>query len=167
MSCKYKYRNIYDKNYKYRNTCRYKMTSNIDTNTNTRAMFNLFKVSMYSMLHYNYFHSGCGARIRSWQVYEGLNASADRVPFAFCIYGLKCCLQKSYAHRGFEFDRSGLIGMNPRLAASNETFTSYKSLSLFSSLVPRPGSAMFWVESDHRGRARSKGQLLKKAKSFH
>ena len=143
------------------------MTSNIDTNTNTRAMFNLFKVSMNSMLHYNYFHSGCGARIRSWQVYEGLNASADRVPFAFCIYGLKCCLQKSYAHRGFEFDRSGLIGMNPCLAASNETFTSYKSLSLFSSLVPRPGSAMFWVESNHRGRARSKGQHLKKANFFH
>ena len=32
----------------------------------------------------------------------------------------------------------------------------------FSSPVPRPGSAMFWMESDHRGRARSKGQFLKK-----
>ena len=34
----------------------------------------------------------------------------------------------------------------------------------FSSSVPRPGSAMFWMESDHRGRTRSKGQFLK---TFH
>ena len=32
---------------------------------------------------------------------------------------------------------------------------------IFSPLVPCPGSYLFWLESNHRGRARSKGQFLK------
>ena len=37
---------------------------------------------------------------------------------------------------------------------------------IFSPLVPFPGSSLFWVESDHCRRARSKGQFLKKSNLF-